>query len=521
MSEMRETVIEMRGITKRFHGLVANDCIDFDVKRGEIHALLGENGAGKTTLMNILSGMYHADEGKVYVRGKEVTFHSPQEALRSGIGMVYQHLTLVPTLSVRENILLGTNKKFVLPKRDVEKKIKEIAREYEINVEPGVKVGQLSAGEQEKVEILKLFYRGSEILILDEPTSVLTPLEVDDFFKILKITSDAGKSIIFITHKLEEALSISDRITVLRQGRKAGEIDLQSFSQETKCEIPETIVKMMFKEAEFVEEIENIACDKPSLSDEVVLNLEDVTAKNDRGAQALKRVSFSLHRGEVLGIAGVDGNGQKELAEVIVGQRKVSSGRIFLQGCDITNMPVRFINERGVFYITDDRMKEGCVGNFSLAENAIFRSYKKEPFCKKKAILHIEAIEAHGNELIKKFSIKASNAKVMVRTLSGGNIQKLVVARELSHKPVVLVCNKPTHGLDVMTTQFIRNEIRRQSRQGISVLLISSDLDEIMQVSDRIGVLFKGELLDILPRQKATKENIGSLMLGLKNKVQA
>ncbi len=513
----QETIIEMRGISKRFNGLVANNNIDFDLKKGEIHALLGENGAGKTTLMNILSGMYQPDEGEIYVKGKKVKTNSPEESLNLGIGVVYQHLTLVPALSVLENILLGTNKKFLLPEKYAEKRFKEIAEHYGLYVDPDVKIWQLSAGEQQRVEIVKLFYRGSDILILDEPTSVLTPLEIEDFFKVLKSMTKAGKSVVFITHKLEETLRISDRITVLRQGEKAGEIDLKDGAGEKEKEVSKQIVKMMFKDKE-VKFVEGIKKTHEKTSGEVALTLKGVTAKNDRGFEALRQVSFSLHKGEVLGIAGVDGNGQKELAEVIGGQRKVSSGKITLNESDITNRSVKSINERGLFYVTDDRIEEGCVSNLTLAENAIFRCYKKEPFSKKGILLNRKAIKEYGNELIKNFSIKAPNAEALVRTLSGGNIQKLLLAREFSQKPVVLVCNKPTHGLDVMTTQFIRNEMKMQSKRGVSVLLISSDLDEIMEVSDRIGVLFKGELLDILPNEGTTKEEVGRLMLGLTDK---
>jgi len=507
-----ENAIEMRGITKRFGKLVANDRIDFDLKKGEIHALLGENGAGKTTLMSILSGMYHPDEGEISVKGRRVSIGSPHESLELGIGMVYQHLTLVPTLSVLENIFLGTNEKFLLPKKYAEKKVSEIAGKYGLHIDPHIKIWQLSAGEQERVEIVKLFYRGSDILILDEPTSVLTPLEVNDFFQVLKSMAEAGKSVVFITHKIEEALSISDRITILRKGEKGGEIDLKRADREKEKErLKDTIVKTMFADAKFVEGIQE---EHGRISTDVVLTFDGVSAKNDRGVDALKALSFSLHRGEVLGIAGVDGNGQKELAEVISGQRRVAVGKITLNNTDITNRSIKHINDMGVFYVTDDRMEEGCVGNFSVAENAIFRSFRREPFAKRGLFLNMEKIREYGAQLIKNYSIKAT-PEALAKTLSGGNIQKLLLAREFSHNPVVLVCNKPTHGLDVMTTQFIRNEIVKRSRQGVSVLLISSDLDEILEVSDRIGVMFKGEIIDILPNRGTTKETIGKLMLGI------
>ncbi len=519
MERAVEIAVEMRGITKRFDGLVANNHIDFDLKIGEIHALLGENGAGKTTLMSILSGMYHPDEGEIYVKGKKVRISSPEESLRLGIGMVYQHLTLVPTLSVLENIFLGTNKRFLLPKKEAEKRIRDISEKYGLGVDPHVQIWQLGAGEQERVEILKLFYRGSDVLILDEPTSVLTPVELGDFFKVLKGMAEAGKSIIFITHKIEEALSISDRITILRRGEKGGEIDLTHYDVEKDGEyLKDKIVRIMFSEAKLAEVDEGIKEESGKLGGEAVLTLDKITAKNDRGVDALKRVSFAIHRGEVFGIAGVDGNGQKELAEVIAGQRRVAYGKIVLNGTDITNKPIRFINTKGVFYVTEDRIEEGSVGNFTVAENVIFRSYRKEPFSKRGILLNMEAIKSYSERLIEDFSIKAQGADALVRTLSGGNIQKLILAREFSQKPVVLVCNKPTHGLDVMTTRYIRNEIKRRSRQGVSVLLISSDLDEIIEVCDRIGVLFKGELIDILPNRGTSMEKIGKLMLGIKDR---
>jgi len=508
----------MKGITKRFNGLVANDNIDFDLNKGEVHTLLGENGAGKTTLMNILSGMYQPDGGKIYIRGKEVNISSPEKSLNMGIGMVYQHFTLVPTLSVLENILLGTNKKIFLPKKEAEKKFNKIIKQYGLYVDPKAKIWQLSLGEQQKVEIIKLFYQGLDILVFDEPTSVLTPPETENFFKMLENVVKFGKSVIFITHKLGEATRISDRITVLRQGKKVKEVDLKAKTDETNnADVLNKIVDAMFKDAESIKEIKKTSTSKRTL-DEEVLTLKGVTAKSDRGFEVLHQISFSLRRGEILGIAGVDGNGQKELAEVIVGQRKISSGRITINGCDITNKSVKFINNKGIFYVTDDRMGEGCVSNLTLNENAILRCYKREPFSTKGIFLNLKVIEDYGRRLIKNFHIKAPTTKALVRTLSGGNIQKLLLAREFSQEPRVLICSKPTHGLDVMTAQFILNEIKKQSNRGVSILLISSDLDEIKELSDRIGVFFKGELLDILPNEETTREEIGRLMLGLKRK---
>ena len=508
-----ETAVEMRGIKKSFDGLSANNNVNFDLMRGEIHALLGENGAGKTTLMNILSGMYHPDEGEIFVKGKKVKIGSPHESLQLGIGMVYQHLTLVPTLTVLENILLGTNRKFLLPGKDAEGKVREISEKFGIEVDPKAEVWQLSAGEQERVEILKLFYRGSDVLILDEPTSVLTPVEVEGFFSVLKRMAEAGKSVIFITHKIEEAISVCRRVTVLRNGEKCGEVDLGDIDMGREAlRLKERVVKMMFGETPPAKAVKQ----KPrKVSERTILTFDCVTAKNDRGVPALKDVSFSVIEGEVFGIAGVDGNGQKELAEVVSGQRKVDSGRIFLVDTDITNMPVRFNNDMGIFYVTDDRIEEGSVANFTVAENAIFRCYRDEPFARRKILLNMEQIKSYSEELIESYSIKAPGADTPVKTLSGGNIQKLVLAREFSQKAALLVCNKPTHGLDEMTVRYIRERIRRQSDRGVSVLLISSDLDELQEVCGRIGVLYRGEMIKILPGEGAAVGQIGRLMMGI------
>jgi len=513
--QVLETVIEMRGITKKFNGLIANNNIHFNLKKGEIHALIGENGAGKTTLMSTLSGMYQPNEGEIYVRGKKVKINSPEEALNFGIGMVYQHLTLVSTLSVLENVLLGTNNKFLLPNKYAEKRINEIAESFGLYVEPRMKIWQLTAGEQEKVEIIKLFYRGSDVLILDEPTSFFTPLEVEDFFTVLRNMARLGKSIVFITHKIEEAVNVSDRLTILRQGNKEEEIDLKAMPGiKGRGNIKDKIIRTMFKETKYFDVIKKTPIQN---IDEAVLALEGVAAKNDRGVDALKYISFSLEKGEIFGIAGVDGNGQKELAEVIVGLRKVTSGKITLNEFDITNKSIKFINEKGVFYVTEDRIEEGSVGNFTVAENTIFRCYKKEPFSRKGIFLNMQKIKEYADELIHDFSIKVPDSEALVKTLSGGNIQKLILAREFSHKPVVIICNKPTHGLDVMTTRFIRNEIKTQSKRGVSVILISSDLDELLELSNRIGILYKGDLIDILHNKDVLKEEIGKLMLGLKD----
>ncbi|NIO03236.1 MAG: ATP-binding cassette domain-containing protein [Proteobacteria bacterium] len=511
-SECSEYVVDMKGITKRFPGILANDHIDFNLRKGEIHTLLGENGAGKTTLMNVLSGMYQPDDGEISVKGKPADIRSPHDALALGIGMVYQHFTLVPTLSVVENIVLGYESHLFLDLTKAEKGLKGIMSETGLGVDPHATVWHLSVGQQQRVEIIKVLYRGSEVLVLDEPTSVLTPFEAEELFKILKKLILVEKSVIFITHKLEEAVRISDRITVLRQGKKVEEIELRGLKEIDAQRRMNQIIRAMFGRIQ----IPHTVRESRDISEKTVLMVRELTARNDMGFEALRGLSFTLRRGEILGIAGVEGNGQKELAEAITGRRKIKKGEIELDGTSIANKGIACASRMGVSYVTDDRMGEGCVGNLSLAENMILKGFQQEPFSKYH-FLNRRSIAQHSSRLMEEFNIKASDPWTRVNALSGGNIQKLLLARELSTHPRVLVCCNPTHGLDAMTTRFIRDRIKAETRQGTAVILISSDLDEILELSDRVGVLFRGEILSVSPSDEVKREEIGKLMLGIRN----
>lgn len=504
-----QVVVETRGITKRFPGVVANSNIGFRGRRGEIHTVLGENGAGKTTLMNILSGMIQPDAGTLFIRGQEVTITSPQDALKRGIGTVYQHFTLVPNLSVIENVILGMDSGFILDLSQAERRLQGMLGAFGMAVSPLTEVRYLSIGQQQRVEIIKVLFRGSEVLLLDEPTSVLTPSEVQELFEILIRLKAEGVAVVFITHKLEEALEISDRITVLRAGKKVGDFGPNDLTHHPAV-TSQRIVDLMFGGLPAEETASRLI--KPP--GKTTLTLRNITALGDRGTPAVRDVSLELHAGEILGIAGVDGNGQKELGEVIAGQRQASKGQVITNGVDITNRGISVAAEMGIGYITDDRMGEGCVPSLSVAENLVLKVADRHPFSSR-AVLNRPAIEAYARRLIQEYDIKAAGPWVPTSTLSGGNIQKLLLARELALNPKVLVCNKPTHGLDVKTARFVLQTLRAQADEGATVILISSELDEIMELSDRIGVMYNGRILDIFPQDRADRETIGRLMLGV------
>ena len=505
-------LVELRGITKRFPGVVANDNISLIIRRGEIHTLLGENGAGKSTLLNILSGMIQPDEGWILIYGQVVRLASPQVALKQGMGTVYQHFTLVPNLSVIENIILGLKAGFTLNLRQAERRLQQMLADFGLSVSPHMEVQYLSIGQQQRVEIIKVLWRGSRVLLLDEPTSVLTPPEVKELFEILGSLKTKGVAVVFITHKLEEALAISDRITVLRQGRWVGELEPAELNPQNRAAISQRIVEMMFGGSA------SLSLGSPGASHLIpgrtVCILNEVTALNDRGAPAVRDVTLQLQAGEIFGVAGVDSNGQKELAEVIAGQRQVSQGQVIVDGVNITNRGTSAAEKVGVGYVTDDRLGEGCVPNLSVAENLVMKVVNQPPFSSW-TLLNRTAIAAHAHYLIQQFNIKTPGPGVRVGTLSGGNIQKLLLARELALKPKVLICNKPTQGLDVMTTQFVLRTLQEQTEQGLAVILISTELDELLALSDRIGVMYNGRMLDIIPRDKADRETIGRLMLGV------
>lgn len=509
-----ETVIEMKGITKRFPGVVANDHIDFDVKAGEIHALLGENGAGKTTLMNIMYGLLQPDEGEIRIHGKKVALKSPKDAIDLGIGMVHQHFMLVDPLTVTENIILGlkSSREPFLESDRAEGKIVELSKKYGLKVHPKAKIGQLSVGERQRVEIIKALYRGAKVLILDEPTSVLTPPEVKEFMTILKRMARDGLAIIpFITHKLPEVMAVSDRVTVLRAGKVTARLKTKRMKERDLAK------KMVGREVLLRVKKHRVKKGK------VALEIKRLRAFSDRGLLALKDVSFSIREGEILGIAGVAGNGQRELEEVITGLRKATGGKVIIRGKDMTNRKPGELIDWGVGHIPEDRLQRGLVMDFSVAENLVLETYSKQPFTykwflpfKRRWFLNYDEIKRHAQKLIKDYGVVTAGVDVPTRHLSGGNLQRLILAREMSRKPKVLIAAQPTRGLDVSSARFIREKLLEQVKEGTAILLISEELDEIIMMSDRIAVMYEGGVIGLMPVAKAKKEEIGLMMAGVK-----
>ncbi|MGI8475679.1 MAG: ABC transporter ATP-binding protein [Thermomicrobiales bacterium] len=507
-------IVSMHAIHKRFGPTRANDDVSLALREGEIHAVLGENGAGKTTLMNILAGMYHPDAGTIAIRGQAVSIASPADALRQGIGTVYQHFTLVPNLSIIENVVLGMKTSFVLDLAQAERRLTAMLGAFELAASPRTEVRHLSLGERQRVEIVKALFRGSRVLLLDEPTSVLTPVEVDGLFTILRRLRAEGVAVVLITHKLEEALGVSDRVTVLRQGRNVGELPPEDLAGADRAAIKERIVGMMFGGGASATPAQEAtpASARATTVGRPLLTLRGVSAGSDRGTPAVRGISVAFNAGEVFGIAGVDGNGQKELGEVIAGQRPTAAGSVALDGQDLTNRGVAAAVRAGVGYVTDDRLGEGVAPGFSVAENVVLKKIGRAPFSRR-FWLNRGAIDAHARELIGEYNVKTPGAATRMSLLSGGNIQKVLLARELSMDPRVIVCNKPTNGLDLKTAQFVMRALRAEADKGKAVVLISSELDEILEISDRIGVMYNGELVAVFPRAAADPETIGHLML--------
>ncbi len=496
-------LLELRGITKVFAGLRANDSVDFDVRRGEIHALLGENGAGKTTLMNVLYGLYHPDEGGILLHDKPLKINSPRDAINHRIGMIHQHFMLVPNFTVAENIVLGlpVNREPLLDLKTVSRQVMELSKAYGLDINPNAVTGELPVGVQQRVEILKALYRGSDLLILDEPTAVLSPLEVEVFFNILKRLVKQDLSIIFISHKLDEVLAISNRITVLRRGKKIGTVDNKGITKEVLAE-------MMVGREVFLH-FERSKLNKG----EQILQLQNVVLENAGQNRALDRVSLAIQAGEVLGIAGVEGNGQQELAEVVSGLRRVDGGQILIKGADFTNRsPQDFING-GVCLVPADRQRVGLVLDFSVEENLILKNCEKPPFVRK-GVLDWSEIHVHGERLVSKYDIRVSDAKTSVRKLSGGNQQKVILAREIENGPSLLVLVHPTRGLDIGATEYVRQRIMEQREKGVAILLISTELDEIFTLSDRVAVIFRGEIMGVVPGDPGQLEKVSHMMLG-------
>ena len=500
----RIETLEMKGITKRFPGVLANDRIDFDLHAGEVHALLGENGAGKSTLMKVLYGMYHPDEGQILLNGKPVSIASPTDSIDLGIGMIHQHFMLVPTLTVAENVALGVPSKRgpLTDLVEVSKRIVELAGVYGLKIDPDAYIWQLSVGQQQRVEIIKALYRGAALLILDEPTAVLTPQEVDELFAIMRQMVKDGHALIFISHKLHEVVEISDRVTVLRDGRKIG---TRPTSETTKRDLANWMVG---REIIFSPEHKTVE------TGAVRMELKEASCGSDRGTPGLRQVSLQVHAGEILGIAGVSGNGQRELAEVLTGLRETTQGQIRLEGQDVTGLPADELTERMLSYIPEERMRDGMIKEFTVSENMILREHHKPPFSRY-GFLNLRQISQHADRLIRQFQVKTPSRETPAKSLSGGNIQKMVLARELARQPRAIVAAQPTRGLDIGATEYVRGLLLEQRAAGAAILLISEDLDEILALSDRIAVLYEGNIMDILPRTQATSERLGLLMAGV------
>jgi general nucleoside transport system ATP-binding protein len=489
--------VQMKGIVKKFGDLVASNHVDFNLERGEIHALLGENGAGKTTLMRMLYGLYHADEGEISINGQPVTIHSPKDAIQKGIGMVTQHFTLVPTLTVAENLALGESGSPILNITEIEKSVAEASERFGIPVKPSALVRHLSVGERQRVEILKALYRNAHVLILDEPTAVLVPQEVDVLFDALQRLQKSDLSVVFISHKLHEVMKICDRITVLRNGNLVGTVEKKDTS-------PRQLANMMVGRESF-----GVTRQGEPTSGEKLLSVKNVVALDKKGLPALRGVSLDVHSGEILGLAGVSGNGQAELSAVLCGTIDPQSGTVELKGKDITSAGPFVFASSGIGRIPEDR-HANMVGELSVADNLVLDQLDNFT---NNGMLDRQKILKNAEALIKQFMIKATPTD-RVRTLSGGNMQKVMLARTLSRNPVVVIASQPTRGLDVGATDYVRSQLLEQRERGAGVLLLSEDLDEVMALSDRIAVIYEGRIMGVLDCKEATREKLGLLMAG-------
>jgi len=495
-------IVQLKGITKKFPGVLANDRINLDINKHEILALLGENGAGKTTLMNVLAGLYNPDAGKIFLHGKPVNFHFPRDAIANGIGMVHQHFMLVESLTVAENIILNLQSKSLFLNLDrVRQEISDLSAQYHLHVDPNAYIWQLSVGEQQRVEIMKLLYRGADVLILDEPTAVLTPKEAIELASVLRQMANEGKAIVIITHKLNEVMSFSDRVTILRAGRVVDSMPTEKTSKE------ELARKMVGRKVLF--HLEKLECTPGP----IVLNLDNVSALNDKGLPALRSISFHIYSGEILGVAGVAGNGQRELAEAISGLRSITNGSILVNGQDVTNCtPLEVINA-GISHIPGDRLGIGLAANLPVSDNLSMKAYRQSPITRG-FILDREKLQSFAKGLIRTFSITPSLPETPARLLSGGNQQRIVLAREITANRGIIVAVHPSRGLDVGATESIRRTLLEQRKCGTSILLISEDLEEIMQISDRILVLYNGQIMGKAGINEITLEEIGLMMAG-------
>ncbi len=487
--------MEMRNITKKFPGIVANKKVNIKVFKGEIHGLLGENGAGKTTLMNILFGIYKQDDGEIIYKGEKVEFRSPKDAIKAGIGMVHQHFNLVETLTVWQNVVLGRGE-FIL--KDEKKKLLDVINKYGIKINLDARISTLSVGEKQRVEILKALYRDVELLILDEPTAILTPQETRTLFESLRKMVKSGLTVIFITHKLKEALDVTDRITILRNGEVVRVVETAKTNEVE-------LAKMMVGKEVVLKPIK-----RQKKKGKKVLKIENVTALNDEGVEALKSINLVVNSGEILGLAGVSGNGQKELEEVIVGVRRIEKGKIYLDDIDISRMSIKDRIKSGLSCIPEDRLGSGVASKLSVVENLMLRDFENYG----KFNLDFEKMRKKAKELVEEFDVKTPSLDIPVSMLSGGNLQRLILARELSRNPKALIASQPTRGLDIAGIEYVRKKIVDTANSGTAVILISEDLDEIFHMADRIAVIYEGQIKGVFDKDAVTKEDVGILMAG-------
>lgn len=496
-------VLEARKLTKRFPGVLANDRVDLLIHQGEILALLGENGAGKSTLMNMLYGLYRPDDGEIWIKGEKVTLQNPRDAIDRGVGMVHQHFQLVPVMTVAENVMLGAEviRNGRLDRREARQQVRELSQKYNLQVDPRAIVEDLPVGTQQRVEIIKALYRHADILILDEPTAVLTPQEANELFQIMRELRQQGVSIIFITHKLKEVLAIADRVSVMRHGQMVGSIPAQGATEASLAEmmVGRKVILQVEKEA--------------AQPGQVVLQVGDLTVADDRAHRVVKGLNLEVRAGEIVGVAGVQGNGQRELVEALTGLRRVENGRIAIAGQDIAHIPPRKITELGVAHIPEDREKHGLVMAYSIADNMVLNRYYQSPYAHG-FILDQEAIDEDGSKLVAEYDVRTPSVMTPARNLSGGNKQKVIVAREFSRPVKLLIANQPTRGIDVGSIEFIHKQIVAQRDRGVAVLLVSAELDEILGLADRVAVMFDGRIVKVLPIAEATREKVGLLMAG-------
>ncbi|MFP4536093.1 MAG: ABC transporter ATP-binding protein [Spirochaetaceae bacterium] len=501
---MDNPVVEMRGITKRFGDFVANDRIDLTVHKGEIHALLGENGAGKTTLMKVLYGLLQPNEGEIYVRGEKVEMHNPNVAISHGIGMVHQHFMLVQPFTVAENIILGeeTTKGFgVLDRRKAVNDVQELSNRYGLIVDPRRQIRDISVGMQQRVEILKALYRGAEILILDEPTAVLTPQEIDELVKIMSSLTEVGKTVIVITHKLKEIKMVADNCTIIRRGKY---IDTVSVEETTESELARKMVGR---------EIELKVRKAEARPGEVALSIQELVVKDNRGINAVDGFTLDVKKGEILALAGIDGNGQTELLEALTGIREIESGKVIVHGKEVQGGTPRDIFEAGLASIPEDRQRRGLVLDYTVAENMVLENYGKEPFSRR-GVLNREEISKYAKKLIKNFDVRPPEERYLAKELSGGNQQKVIIAREVSNDPDVLVASQPTRGLDVGAIEYVHRALVDQRDKGRAVFLISLDLDEVLNVADRIAVIYEGKVVGLVTPEETDEYELGFMMAG-------